>query len=270
MEVSDKLFQLRRRTAPSFVVECVRNLEARASQLVFSATIPEHMFWVLVPALRSLHVSTERSRLSLKSEVNGRDSRLYVLSSFDEDVGDTCLCRWRRHLLLGRHRLCLALGSTSLHGLSLFEDVLAPVPEIRGSEDRRTEFLRLVRRNGKKRESCLTKRLKKCCQNAEFKCKGHVYKGICRETILSWVTSRFATRIRIYTKAVARNGKIHMQNYRLFKLRSVMEVVNWECDDALDVHVWDSELTCKKLQRKNLKRNRSPCLDRGIENSRKS
>ena len=52
----------------------------------------------------------------------------------------------------------------------------------------------------------------------------------------------------ICTKAVARNGQNHVENYRLFKLRSIMEAVNWVCDDALDEHVWVSELTCKKLQ----------------------
>ena len=34
-----------------------------------------------------------------------------------------------------------------------------------------------------------------------------------------------------------------MQNQRVFKLRSVMEAVNWVGDDALDEHVWVSELT---------------------------
>ena len=34
-----------------------------------------------------------------------------------------------------------------------------------------------------------------------------------------------------------------MQNYRIFKLRSIMEAVNWVCDDALDEHVWVSEQT---------------------------
>ena len=28
-----------------------------------------------------------------------------------------------------------------------------------------------------------------------------------------------------------------------FKFRSIMEAVNWVCDDALDEHVWVSELT---------------------------
>ena len=34
-----------------------------------------------------------------------------------------------------------------------------------------------------------------------------------------------------------------MQDYGLQKFRSIMEAVIWLCDDALDDHVWVSELT---------------------------
>ena len=34
-----------------------------------------------------------------------------------------------------------------------------------------------------------------------------------------------------------------MQEYKLLKVRSIMEAVNWVCDDALDDHEWVSELT---------------------------
>ena len=34
-----------------------------------------------------------------------------------------------------------------------------------------------------------------------------------------------------------------MRNYRLLKFRSIVEAVNWVCDDALDDHVRVSELT---------------------------
>ena len=34
-----------------------------------------------------------------------------------------------------------------------------------------------------------------------------------------------------------------MQNYKIFKLRSIMEAVSWVCDDALDEHVWLSTQT---------------------------
>ena len=45
----------------------------------------------------------------------------------------------------------------------------------------------------------------------------------------------------IYTKAVVCNGQNHMQNFRIHELRSIVEAVNWLCDDALDEHVWVSE-----------------------------
>ena len=42
-----------------------------------------------------------------------------------------------------------------------------------------------------------------------------------------------------------------MQEYRMQKKnRSIMEAVNWVCDDALDDHVWVLELTisCQETQ----------------------
>ena len=41
-----------------------------------------------------------------------------------------------------------------------------------------------------------------------------------------------------------------MLNYRLLPFRSIWEAVNWVCDDALDDHVWVSELTisCQKAK----------------------
>ena len=39
------------RTALRFVVECVRNLEARVLRIVFSVRVPEHVFWDVLPAL---------------------------------------------------------------------------------------------------------------------------------------------------------------------------------------------------------------------------
>ena len=59
----------------------------------------------------------------------------------------------------------------------------------------------------------------------------------------NWVGPRFAASMWIHTLAVVRNGQNYMQNFRFFKLRSVMEAVNWVCDDALDEHVWVSEQT---------------------------
>ena len=44
-------------------------------------------------------------------------------------------------------------------------------------------------------------------------------------------------------KAVVCKGQNHMQNERIFKLRYMMEAVNWVCDDAIDEHVSVSEQT---------------------------
>ena len=65
----------------------------------------------------------------------------------------------------------------------------------------------------------------------------------------SWVGSKFAASMWIYTKAVICNGQNNMQGYRVQKIRSIMEAVNdgfvmhSPCDDALDDHVWVPELT---------------------------
>ena len=55
--------------------------------------------------------------------------------------------------------------------------------------------------------------------------------------------SRFAACMWIHTEAMICNGQNNMQDYRLQKFRSIMEAVNLVCDDALDDHVWVSELT---------------------------
>ena len=57
------------------------------------------------------------------------------------------------------------------------------------------------------------------------------------------VGSRFAASKWIFTTAVICNGQGNMQEYRLLKLRSIMEAVNWVWDDALDDRVWVSEPT---------------------------
>ena len=59
-------------------------------------------------------------------------------------------------------------------------------------------------------------------------------------------------KICSYTQAVVCNGQNHMQNYRILKLRSVKEAVNWVYDDALDEHVWLSELTISLQEAKVL------------------
>ena len=50
----------------------------------------------------------------------------------------------------------------------------------------------------------------------------------------NWVGSRFAASMWKNTKEVICNGQNHMQNYRLFKIRSNMEGVNWVRDGALE------------------------------------
>ena len=51
-----------------------------------------------------------------------------------------------------------------------------------------------------------------------------------------WVDSRFAACMWIFTKAVSCSGQNHMQHYRLLEFRSIMEAVDWVCDDAVDEH----------------------------------
>ena len=58
-----------------------------------------------------------------------------------------------------------------------------------------------------------------------------------------WVGSRFAASMWVYIKAEICNDQDNMQEYSLLKFRSIMEAENWVCDDALDDHVWASELT---------------------------
>ena len=58
-----------------------------------------------------------------------------------------------------------------------------------------------------------------------------------------WMGPRFAANIWIYTKAVVCDGQSHKKNFRIFKLRSILEAVNWVCDGALDDHLWLSEQT---------------------------
>ena len=56
--------------------------------------------------------------------------------------------------------------------------------------------------------------------------------------------SRFAASMRIYTKAV---GQKNMQNYRLVKLRSIVEAVNWRAMMPLTacVGVGDDHLSAR-------------------------
>ena len=74
----------------------------------------------------------------------------------------------------------------------------------------------------------------------------------------------------ICTKAVLCNKQNNMQNYKLFNFRSIMEAVNWVCDDATDEHVWVSELTisCQEALQYDLA---NPCMvQRGMVGTNKS
>ena len=55
------------------------------------------------------------------------------------------------------------------------------------------------------------------------------------------------------TKAGICNGQNHMQNYRVLKVRSIMEAVIWVCDDALDELLWVSGLPSHVKYGKKLK-----------------
>ena len=64
--------------------------------------------------------------------------------------------------------------------------------------------------------------------------------------------SRFAAIMWMFSKAVICNGQNHMHDYRLLKFRSIVEAVNGVCDDALEEHVWVSELTISLQEAKVL------------------
>ena len=77
----------------------------------------------------------------------------------------------------------------------------------------------------------------------------------------NWVGSRFAARMWIYTKVMICNGQNNMQEYRRHKCRSIMEAVNWVCDDALDDHVWVSERAISCQEAKGLQYDlANPCI----------
>ena len=53
-----------------------------------------------------------------------------------------------------------------------------------------------------------------------------------------WVGSRFAAFMWIYTTAAIWNGQENPQEYFMQRFRSIMEEVNWLCDDVLDGDEW--------------------------------
>ena len=174
----------------------------------------------------------------------------------------------------------LALGGTSLCGSSGIKNWTMFWHLLGGwySEDKLKDFLRWVRRNGKKRDSCLTRKgVVKC----RIEWKSQVHQGICLETILAvfrgdnfdlenaiqkkaefsyaiavmdkiagwweenWVGSSLAASMWISTKAVFCVDKTTCRTTGSsnWSLSWKPWVVNWVYDDALDEHVWVSELT---------------------------
>ena len=53
----------------------------------------------------------------------------------------------------------------------------------------------------------------------------------------NWVGTRIAVSLWICTKAVVCNRQNHMQNFRIFTLRSKVEAVNCVCDEVLRARV---------------------------------
>ena len=58
----------------------------------------------------------------------------------------------------------------------------------------------------------------------------------------TWVGSRIAACMWIYTKAVLCYGQESTQEYLRRRLLSIMESVNWVCEEAMEDHEWVSEL----------------------------
>ena len=57
-----------------------------------------------------------------------------------------------------------------------------------------------------------------------------------------------SVRVDLHKKAVICNGQGNTHVCLMQRFRSVMEGVNWVCDDALEDHVWVSELTISRQE----------------------
>ena len=73
---------------------------------------------------------------------------------------------------------------------------------------------------------------------AEFSCAIAVMDKIGWWEEEHWVGSRFTACMWICTKAAICDGQNNVQNYRLPKLRSMMEAVKFVYDNVLDDDVW--------------------------------
>ena len=58
-----------------------------------------------------------------------------------------------------------------------------------------------------------------------------------------WVGSLLAAFMWIYIKAVLCDGHDSTQEYFRRRMLSIMECVNWACEEALEEHEWVSTLT---------------------------
>ena len=67
-----------------------------------------------------------------------------------------------------------------------------------------------------------------------------------------YLGSRFAASMWIKTKAVVCRGAIPHAKLQVLHILIYYDTINWVCDDALDEHVWVSELTISLQEAKVL------------------
>ena len=58
-----------------------------------------------------------------------------------------------------------------------------------------------------------------------------------------WVVSKFAASMWIYTKTVLCDGQASTQDFLRRRLLSIVESVNWVCEESFEEHEWVSEHT---------------------------
>ena len=68
-----------------------------------------------------------------------------------------------------------------------------------------------------------------------------------------WVGSLFAACMCMYTKHVLCDGQETTQNFLKRKMMSIMESVNWVCEEVLEEHEWVSQLNISLKQEEVLR-----------------
>ena len=68
-----------------------------------------------------------------------------------------------------------------------------------------------------------------------------------------WVGSLFAACMWMYTKHVLCDGQETTQNFLKRKMMSIMESVNWVCEEVLEEHQWVSHLNISSKQEEVLR-----------------